>query len=89
VVTVFATGHKVRGNKPRRGRWILKAEKIRSTPFFGGEVKPSVSCRKMLKNPTSMKENFVGKINGHFLQVYLDSLLDVCADYCKRALVDE
>jgi hypothetical protein len=48
VVSVLATGPKVRGFKPGRGRWIwiFKDDKIRSTPFFGGEVKPSVPCRR-------------------------------------------
>jgi hypothetical protein len=43
VVSVLATGPKVRGFKPGRGRWILRVIKsaIRSTPSFGGEVKPS------------------------------------------------
>jgi len=29
-----------------RGRRIFKGEKILSTPSFGGEVKPSVPCRR-------------------------------------------
>ena len=36
----------VRGFKPDRSRRILKGEKTLSTPFFGGEVKPSVPCRR-------------------------------------------
>jgi hypothetical protein len=46
VVSVLATGPKIRGFKPGRGRWIFKCDKIRSTPSFGGEVKPSVPCRR-------------------------------------------
>jgi hypothetical protein len=42
VVSVLATGLKVRGFKPGRGRWI------RSTPSFGGEGKPSVPCRRFM-----------------------------------------
>jgi hypothetical protein len=38
VVSVLATGPKVRGFKPGRGRRIFKGDKIRSTPSFGGEV---------------------------------------------------
>jgi len=37
---------KVRGFKPDRSRRIFKGKKILSTPSFGGEVKPSVSCRR-------------------------------------------
>jgi hypothetical protein len=43
--SVLAFGTQVRGFKPGRSRRILKGEKILSTPSFGGEVKPSVSCR--------------------------------------------
>jgi hypothetical protein len=47
VVSVLATGPKVRGFDPDRGRWIFKGnKKIRSTTSFGGEVKPSVPCRR-------------------------------------------
>jgi hypothetical protein len=35
-----------RGFKPGRSRRIFKGEKILSTPSFGGEVKPSVPCRR-------------------------------------------
>jgi hypothetical protein len=52
---------KVRGLKPGRGRLIFKGDKVRSRTAFGGEVKPSAPCRKILrhvKNPYSMKEIF-------------------------------
>jgi hypothetical protein len=42
VVSVLASGPKVRGFKPGRGNEFLRAIKIRSTPFFGWEVKPEV-----------------------------------------------
>jgi hypothetical protein len=35
VVSVLATGPKVRGFDPDRGRWILRVIKIRSTTSFG------------------------------------------------------
>ena len=41
---MLAFGTQVRGFKP--GRRIFKGEKILSTPSFGGEVKPSVLCRR-------------------------------------------
>ena len=44
--SVLAFGTQVRGFKPGRSRWIFKGEKILSTPSFGGEVKPSVPCRR-------------------------------------------
>ena len=40
-------GTQVRGFKPGRSRWIFKGEKILSTRSFGGEVKPSVPCRRI------------------------------------------
>jgi hypothetical protein len=43
---VLAFSTQVRGFKPGRSRRIFKGEKILSTPSFGGEVKPSVSCRR-------------------------------------------
>jgi hypothetical protein len=50
MVSMLATGPKVRGLKPDRGDGYLRAIKIRSTPCFGGEVKPSAPCRKILRH---------------------------------------
>ena len=44
--SVPAFGTQVRGFKPGRSRRIFKGEKLLSTPSFGGEVKPSVPCRR-------------------------------------------
>ena len=44
--SVLAFGTQVRGFKPGRSRRIFRGEKILSTPSFGGEVKPSVPCRR-------------------------------------------
>ena len=44
--SVLAFGTPVRGFKPGLSRRIFKGEKILSTPSFGGEVKPSVPCRR-------------------------------------------
>jgi hypothetical protein len=49
---------------------FLRAIQIRSTTSFGGEVKPAISCRLILRNvkvPYSMKEVMEGKIYGHLL----------------------
>ena len=43
-VLTFST--QVRRFKPGRSRRIFKCEKILSTPSFGGEVQPSVPCRR-------------------------------------------
>jgi hypothetical protein len=44
--SVLAFGTQVRGLKHSWSRRIFKGGKILSTPSFGGEVKPSVSCRR-------------------------------------------
>jgi len=44
--SVLAFGTQVRGFKPGRSLRIFKGEKILSMPSFGGEVKPSVPCRR-------------------------------------------
>ena len=44
--SVLAFSTQVCGFKPDRSRRIFKGEKILSTPSFGGEVKPSVPCRR-------------------------------------------
>jgi hypothetical protein len=50
MVSVFATGPKYRGFKPGAGDGFLSATKIRSTPSFGGEVKPEAPCRNILRH---------------------------------------
>jgi hypothetical protein len=47
VVIVLATEPTFRGLKPCIGRRIFKGDKIHSTISFGGELKPSASCRKI------------------------------------------
>ena len=42
----MAFSTQVRTFKPGRSLRIFKGEKILSTPSFGGEVKPSVPCRR-------------------------------------------
>jgi hypothetical protein len=43
---MLAFSTQVRGFKTDRSRRIFKDEKILNTPPFGGEVKPSVPCRR-------------------------------------------
>ena len=69
--SVLAFGTQVRGFKPGRSRRIFQGEKILSTPSFGGEVKPSVLCRrftacKRFLNAT-WKSGISGKIQRPFL----------------------
>jgi hypothetical protein len=48
MVSVLAIGPKVCGLKPARGDGFLRVIKIRSTLSFGGEVKLSAPCCKIL-----------------------------------------
>jgi hypothetical protein len=92
VVSVLAIWRKVRGLKPARGRCTLRVKQIRSTTSFGGEVKPSVPCRMILRH---VKESYecerylVAKFNSNFSQISPPSVLDVSAGNWQRALVDE
>ena len=65
-----AFGTQVRGFKPGRSRRIFRAKKILSTPSFGGEVKPSVPCRRFSACQGSLHlrgSRNLGKITGQFL----------------------
>jgi hypothetical protein len=70
IILKIATGSKVSGFKPSRGRQTFKGDKLRRKTSFGGEMKPSVLCRKTLRHceePFGVwKRYFVGKIHGHF-----------------------
>jgi hypothetical protein len=46
VVSMLTSVTQVRGFKPGRSSRIFAGEKILSMPSFGGEVKPSVPCRR-------------------------------------------
>jgi hypothetical protein len=50
VVSVLATGPKGCGFKPGRDDGFLRAITIRSTSSFEWEVKPKVTCRKILRH---------------------------------------
>ena len=52
--SLLAFSTQVRGFKPGRSRRIFKGEKILSTPSFGGEVKPSVPCRRFAERKRSL-----------------------------------
>jgi hypothetical protein len=46
VVSMLASGTRVRGSKHGRSRRIFRAKNILSMPSFGREVKPYVPCRR-------------------------------------------
>ena len=67
---MLAFSTQVRGFKPGRRRRIFRGEKILSTPSFGGEVKPSVPCRRFAacKRALNLRGSLnLGKITGQFL----------------------
>ena len=66
--STLAFSTQVRGFKPSRNRRIFRAKKILSTPSFGGEVKPSVPCRRFSACKRSLNlcgSRNLGKITGH------------------------
>ena len=76
---MLAFSTQVRGFKPGRSRRIFRAKKIHSTPSFGGEVKPSVPCRRFAACKRSLNlsgSRNLGKIIGHLSrsQFYLSLL---------------
>jgi hypothetical protein len=81
IVRVLAIGPKLRGFKCCRGDGFLRALKIRSTPSFGRELKPSAPCRNIyyMQQITSECEHicFGGKIKHLLRQIPPDLLLDV------------
>jgi hypothetical protein len=50
VTSVLAAGPKGRGFEPDQGDRFLRTIKFRSTPSFGWEVKPEVTCCKILRH---------------------------------------
>ena len=68
--SVLAFSTQVRGFKPGRSHRIFRAKKFLSTPSFGGEVKPSVPCRRFAACKRSLHlrgSRNVSKITGQFL----------------------
>jgi hypothetical protein len=72
---MLTSGTQLRGFEPGRSRRIFRGEKILSMPSFGGEVKPSVPCRRFVA--------FVGKSTSYFSPTVPLSLLEV-----SRVVVD-
>ena len=65
--SVLAFSTKVSRFKPGRSRRIFRANKILSTPSFGGEVKSSIPCRRFAACKRSLNlsgSRNLGKITG-------------------------
>jgi hypothetical protein len=74
---------RIAGSNPAESDGLLRAIKIRSTLSFGGEVKPSVPCRKILlliKSPF-IYDSDTDRQNSATIScpIILVSLLDVLA----------
>ena len=68
--SVLAFSTQVRGLKPGRSGRMFRTKKILSTPSFGGEVKPSVPCRRFAAYERSLNlsgSRNLGKITEQFL----------------------
>jgi hypothetical protein len=63
--SVLAFSTQVCGFKPGRNLRIFKGEKFLSTPSFGGEVKPSVPCRRFAPCKRSLNVAVYAKFTGH------------------------
>ena len=64
---MLAFSTQVRGFKPGRSRRNFRTKKILRTPSFGGEVKPSVPCRRFAAYKRSLNvrgSRNLGKITG-------------------------
>jgi hypothetical protein len=70
VVSVLATGPKVRGFKSVRGQWIFKSDKNPQHHFHRSVSKSSVTCRRfysLLKNPSRYESEVLRGQNSSFL----------------------
>jgi hypothetical protein len=66
VVSILDNGPEVRRFKPGRERRFIRAIKIICTTSFGGKVKPSAPCRKILrhvKEPSEVWKRYFVKQN--------------------------
>jgi hypothetical protein len=79
MASVLAIVPRLAGFFPAEGDGFLRAIKIRSSPSFGGEVKPSVPCRKILRHVREpFKETSVWHIHHFPCSVPHAVLLDDC-----------
>jgi hypothetical protein len=94
VVSVLAIQPKVRGFKPCRERWTFNGDKNPKHYLFGGEVKPSAPCRKILRHVKetlrAWQEIFRRQNSRQFLAKFLPSSLpDVSTGNFQRGVVDD
>jgi hypothetical protein len=85
LVSVLVTGPKVRGFKPGRRDGFLRGIETRSTPPYGGEVKPSASL-KILRHVKITSKYEQSQIHHILRQIPPDLLLDDSACGAAREL---
>ena len=84
---VLAFSTQVRGFKPGRRHRIFRAKKIHSTPSFGGEVKPSVPCRRFAACKRSL--NLCGSRNlGKITRTNFSPTVPLFATRISRVVAD-
>jgi hypothetical protein len=81
---VLAFGTQVCGFKPGRILRIFQGEKILSTPSFGGEVKPSVPCRKFTACKRSLNATWKSGISGKIHRPFLSHIVSPLATRISR-----
>ena len=67
----MAFGTQVRGFEPGRSRRIFQGEKILGTLSFGGEVKPSVPCRRFAACKRSLKKAWKSLLSAKIRRPFL------------------
>jgi hypothetical protein len=83
---MLASSTQVRGFKPGRIRRIFQGEKIPSTPSFGGEVKPAVTCRRYMacKRTLNVTWKSAFRQNSRLLFLAHESSTSRCLDLSRR-----
>ena len=69
----------VRGLKPDRSRQDFQGRKIFSAPSFGGEVKPSVPCRRFTACKRSLNATWKSGISGKIHRPFLAHIVPLLA----------
>jgi hypothetical protein len=74
MVSVLTIRPKFREFKPGIKDRFLRAIKIRSTPFYVGEVKPETPCRKILRHvkiTCKYEQKYFARLSSHSFYTFL------------------
>ena len=79
----------VRGFKPGQSRQDFQGRKILSAPSFGGEVKPSVSCRRFMACKRFLNVAWKSTFRQNYRSIYSPtSSTFCCLDLSRRVDVE-